>query len=293
MKYNPADSQWVDRDRFVLSSGHGCMLQYSVLHLAGYSSVSMDDLKQFRQWGSKTPGHPENFETDGIEVTTGPLGMGISNAVGLAAAEAHNAAVYNKEGLPLIDHYTYCIMGDGCLQEGISHESSAYAGHLGLGKLIAFWDDNGITIDGHTELSFTEDVAKRYEAYGWQVLTVADGNRDVDAIRKAIADAKACKDKPTLVRVRRSSALARPTRRTATMPTVLPSARMRPRRRASSWAGSMGSSRSPPACMTSSRPTRRRARRSSPRAGWMRCLSALRRTRARPRASGRRIVSTP
>jgi len=159
-------------------------------------------LKQFRQWGSKTPGHPENFETAGIEVTTGPLGMGISNAVGLAAAEAHLASVYNKPGMPLIDHYTYCIMGDGCMQEGISHESCAYAGHLGLGKLIAFYDDNGITIDGHTELSFTEDVGKRYEAYGWQVLTVEDGNKDVDGIRKAIAEAKACTDKPTLIKVK-------------------------------------------------------------------------------------------
>jgi len=172
MSFNPEDSNWANRDRFVLSSGHGSMLQYSLLHLAGYKSVSMDDLKQFRQWGSQTPGHPENFVTDGIEVTTGPLGMGISNAVGLAAAEAHLSAVYNKPGLALIDHYTYCIMGDGCMQEGISHESCAYAGHLGLGKLIAFYDDNGITIDGHTELSFTEDVGNRYEAYGWQVLSV-------------------------------------------------------------------------------------------------------------------------
>jgi len=202
MKFNPENPQWVSRDRFILSSGHGSMLQYSLLHLAGYSSVSMDDIKQFRQWGSKTPGHPENFETDGIEVTTGPLGMGISNAVGMAAAEAHLAAVYNKPGLELIDHYTYCILGDGCMQEGISHESCAYAGHLGLGKLIAFYDDNGITIDGHTELSFTEDVGKRYEAYGWQVLTVEDGNTDVDAIRKAIAEAKACTDKPTLIKVK-------------------------------------------------------------------------------------------
>merc|ERR1712032_1045976 len=202
MNFNPADADWINRDRFVLSSGHGCMLQYALLHLTGYSSVSMEDIKQFRQWGSKTPGHPENFETAGIEVTTGPLGMGISNAVGLAAAEAHNAAVYNKPGLPLVDHYTYCIMGDGCCQEGISHESCAYAGHLGLGKLIVFYDDNGITIDGHTELSFTEDVGKRYEAYGWQVLTVKDGNTDVAAIRKAIADAKACTDKPTLIKVK-------------------------------------------------------------------------------------------
>jgi transketolase len=202
MNFNPANPKWINRDRFVLSSGHGCMLQYSLLHLAGYSSVSMDDIKQFRQWGSKTPGHPENFETEGIEVTTGPLGMGVSNAVGLAAAEAHLAAVYNKPGMPLIDHYTYCIMGDGCVQEGISHESCAYAGHLKLGKLIVFYDDNGITIDGHTELSFTEDVGKRYEAYGWQVLTVTDGNEDVDAIRKAIAEAKACTDKPTLIKVK-------------------------------------------------------------------------------------------
>eukprot|EP00931_Biecheleriopsis_adriatica_P082102 TRINITY_DN554_c0_g1_i11.p1 TRINITY_DN554_c0_g1~~TRINITY_DN554_c0_g1_i11.p1 ORF type:complete len:766 (-),score=209.13 TRINITY_DN554_c0_g1_i11:95-2392(-) len=202
MNYNAEDPAWVNRDRFVLSSGHGCMLQYSLLHLAGYKSVSMDDIKQFRQWGSKTPGHPENFETEGIEVTTGPLGMGISNAVGLAAAEAHLAAVYNKPGMDLIDHYTYTIAGDGCMQEGISHEACAYAGHLGLGKLIAFYDDNGITIDGHTDLSFTEDVGKRFEAYGWQVLTVEEGNTDVAAIRKAIADAKACTDKPTLIKVK-------------------------------------------------------------------------------------------
>merc|ERR1719183_1718968 len=202
MQFNPANPQWINRDRFVLSSGHGCMLQYSLLHLAGYSSVSMDDIKQFRQWGSQTPGHPENFVTEGIETTTGPLGTGISNAVGLAAAQAHQAAVYNKPGLPLIDHYTYCILGDGCMQEGVSHESCSYAGHLGLGKLIALYDDNGITIDGNTELSFTEDVGKRYEGYNWQVLTVEDGNTDVDAIRTAIAKAKACTDKPTLIKVK-------------------------------------------------------------------------------------------
>ncbi|CAE8681007.1 unnamed protein product [Polarella glacialis] len=202
MNYNPEDSKWANRDRFVLSSGHGCMLQYSLLHLAGYKSVSIDDIKQFRQWGSKTPGHPENFETDGIEVTTGPLGMGISNAVGLAAAEAHLAAVYNKPGMPLIDHYCYTIAGDGCMQEGITHESASLAGHLGLGKLIAFYDDNGITIDGHTDLSFTEDVGKRFEAYGWQVLTVLDGNTDVAGLRDAIKQAKACTDKPTLIKVK-------------------------------------------------------------------------------------------
>jgi len=202
MNFNPEDPAWVNRDRFVLSTGHGCMLQYSVLHLTGYDSVTMDDIKQFRQWGSKTPGHPENFETAGIEVTTGPLGMGVSNAVGLAAAERHLAAVYNKPGLELIDHYTYCIVGDGCCQEGISHESCSYAGHLGLGKLIVFYDSNNITIDGPTDLSFTEDVGKRYEAYGWQVLTVENGNTDVDAIRKAIAEAKACTDKPTFIVVK-------------------------------------------------------------------------------------------
>merc|ERR1719335_1451031 len=202
MKFNPKNPAWVNRDRFVLSSGHGCMLQYSLLHLSGYKSVSMDDIKQFRKWGSKTPGHPENFETEGIEVTTGPLGMGISNAVGLAITEAHLAATYNKPGLPLIDNYTYAILGDGCMQEGISHEACALAGHLGLGKLLAFWDDNNITIDGHTELSFTEDVGKRFEAYGWHVQAVADGDTDVVAIRAAIAAAKAVTYRPSLIRVK-------------------------------------------------------------------------------------------
>jgi len=202
MVHNPKNTAWVNRDRFVLSSGHGCMLQYSLLHLSGYESVTMDDIKQFRQWGSKTPGHPENFETDGIEVTTGPLGMGISNAVGIAAAEAHLSAKYNKPGMNLIDHYTYCILGDGCMQEGISHESCSLAGHLKLGKLIALYDDNGITIDGHTSLSFTEDVGKRYEAYGWHVQTVEQGDTDVDAIRKAVAEAKKVTDKPSLIKVK-------------------------------------------------------------------------------------------
>jgi transketolase len=194
------------------------MLQYSLLHLAGYDSVSMDDLKQFRQWGSQTPGHPENFVTAGVECTTGPLGTGISNAVGFAAAEAHMAAVYNKPGMPLIDHYTYCIMGDGCMQEGVSHESCSYAGHLGLGKLIALYDDNNITIDGETSLSFTEDVGARYEGYGWQVLEVKNGDTDVDAIRDCIAKAKACTDKPTLIKVKTVIGYGLPTRQTLTMP---------------------------------------------------------------------------
>lgn len=202
MNHNPKNPFWVNRDRFVLSSGHGCMLQYSLLHLCGYDDVTMDDLKSFRQWGSKTPGHPENFETRGVEVTTGPLGMGISNAVGLAMAERHLAAVYNKPGHEIVDHYTYTIAGDGCFQEGISHEACAYAGHLGLGKLIAFYDDNNITIDGETELSFTEDVAKRYEAYGWQVIEVEEGNTNVNAIRDAIKAAKAETNKPTLIKVK-------------------------------------------------------------------------------------------
>merc|ERR1719333_1854844 len=202
MNFNPENPAWVNRDRFVLSSGHGCMLQYSLLHLSGYKSVSMDDIKQFRQWGSKTPGHPENFETEGIEVTTGPLGMGISNAVGLAITEAHLAATYNKPGLPLIDNYTYSILGDGCMQEGISHEACALAGHLGLGKLIALYDDNNITIDGRTDLSFTEDVCKRFEAYGWHTITVEDGNTDIAGLRKAIETAKAQTDKPTLIKVK-------------------------------------------------------------------------------------------
>jgi len=202
MVHNPKNTKFVNRDRFVLSSGHGCMLQYSLLHLTGYDSVSMDDIKTFRQWGSKTPGHPENFETDGIEVTTGPLGMGISNAVGLAAAEAHLSAKYNKPGTEIVDHYTYCIMGDGCMQEGISHESCSLAGHLKLGKLVALYDDNNITIDGPTDLSFTEDVGKRYEAYGWHVQTVTAGDTDVDGIRKAIAEAKKVTDKPSLIKVK-------------------------------------------------------------------------------------------
>jgi len=202
MRYNPKNPKWVNRDRFVLSAGHGSMFQYAMLHLTGYDSVSLDDVKQFRQWGSQTPGHPENFVTSGIEVTTGPLGQGICNAVGLAVAEAHLAARFNKPDAPaIIDHYTYCILGDGCMMEGVSQEACSLAGHWGLGKLIALYDDNKISIDGHTEISFTEDVAKRYEALGWHVIHVKDGNTDYDALRKAIADAKAVKDKPTLIKV--------------------------------------------------------------------------------------------
>jgi transketolase len=201
MRYNPKNPQWFNRDRFVLSAGHGCMLQYALLHLTGYDSVTLDDIKQFRQWESRTPGHPENFETPGVEVTTGPLGQGICNGVGLAMAEAHLAAKFNKPDCKLVDHYTYVILGDGCNMEGVSGEACSLAGHLGLGKLIALYDDNHISIDGNTEISFTEDVGKRFEAYGWHVIHVQDGNTDLDGIAKAIEAAKAVTDKPSMIKV--------------------------------------------------------------------------------------------
>ena len=186
LNHNPKNPQWFNRDRFVLSAGHGCMLLYALLHLTGYESVTIDDIKQFRQWGSRTPGHPETFETAGVEVTAGPLGAGISNAVGLAISEAHLAAKFNKSDAKLVDHFTYVIMGDGCNQEGIASEACSLAGHLKLGKLIALYDDNQITIDGRTDVSFTEDVLKRYESYGWHVHHVKEGNTDVNAITNAI-----------------------------------------------------------------------------------------------------------
>jgi transketolase len=198
MQFNPRNPKWADRDRFVLSAGHGCMLQYALLHLTGYD-VSMDDLKSFRQWGSNTPGHPENFETAGVEVTTGPLGAGVSNAVGLAIAEAHLGARFNKPGHTIVDHYTYVILGDGCNMEGVASEAASLAGHLKLGKLIMLYDSNSISIDGSTDIAFTEDVGKRYEAYGWHVSYVKDGDTDVDAIAKAVAEAKAISDKPSMI----------------------------------------------------------------------------------------------
>ncbi|NES23466.1 MAG: transketolase [Symploca sp. SIO3E6] len=206
MRFNPKNPSWFNRDRFVLSAGHGCMLQYALLHLTGYDSVTIDDLKQFRQWGSRTPGHPENFETKGVEVTTGPLGQGIANGVGLAMAEAHLAAKFNKPDCQLVDHYTYVILGDGCNMEGVSGEACSLAGHLGLGKLIALYDDNHISIDGHTDISFTEDVGKRFEAYGWHVITVDNPNLDedtkLDAVHAAIEEAKKVTDKPSMIKVR-------------------------------------------------------------------------------------------
>jgi transketolase len=201
LRFNPKNPQWFNRDRFVLSAGHGCMLQYALLYLTGYDSVGIEDIKSFRQWGSRTPGHPENFETPGIEVTTGPLGQGIANAVGLAMAEAHLAAKFNKPDVTLVDHYTYVILGDGCNMEGVSGEAASLAGHLKLGKLIALYDDNHISIDGSTDISFTEDVGKRFEAYGWQVLHVKDGNTDLAGIAAAIAAAKAEPNRPTMIKV--------------------------------------------------------------------------------------------
>ncbi|MBC1223191.1 transketolase [Nostoc sp. UCD121] len=201
MKFNPKNPKWFNRDRFVLSAGHGSMLLYALLYLTGYDSVTIEDIKQFRQWGSKTPGHPENFETPGVEVTTGPLGQGIANGVGLAIAEAHLAAKFNKPDTKIVDHYTYVILGDGCNMEGISGEAASFAGHLGLGKLIALYDDNHISIDGSTDVAFTEDVSKRFEAYGWHVLHVENGNTDLAAIAKAIEDAKAVTDKPSMIKV--------------------------------------------------------------------------------------------
>lgn len=201
MRYNPKNPKWFNRDRFVLSAGHGSMLQYALLYLTGFDSVSIEDIKQFRQWESKTPGHPENFVTPGVEVTTGPLGQGIANGVGLAIAEAHLAAKFNKPDAKIVDHYTYVILGDGCNMEGVSGEAASFAGHLGLGKLIALYDDNHISIDGSTDVAFTEDVSKRFEAYGWHVLHVENGNTDLDAIHKAIEEAKAVTDKPTMIKV--------------------------------------------------------------------------------------------
>ncbi len=201
MRVNPKNPKWFNRDRFILSAGHGCMLQYALMYLTGYDSVTIDDIKQFRQWESKTPGHPENFETPGVEVTTGPLGQGIANGVGLAIAEAHLAAKFNKPDCKLVDHYTYVILGDGCNMEGVSGEACSLAGHLGLGKLIALYDDNHISIDGSTDIAFTEDVSKRFEAYGWHVLHIQDGNTDLAGIQKAIEEAKSVTDRPTLIKV--------------------------------------------------------------------------------------------
>jgi transketolase len=200
MRHNPANPKWPNRDRFILSAGHGSALLYSMLHLAGYN-LSMDDLKNFRQWESKTPGHPENHMTPGVEVTTGPLGQGISNGVGMAIAEAHLAAKFNKPGLPVLDHYTYVIASDGDLMEGVASEACSLAGHLGLGKLIVLYDDNHISIDGSTDLAFTEDRMGRFSSYGWHTSKVVDGN-DTAAIAKAMEEARGEADRPSIIAVR-------------------------------------------------------------------------------------------
>jgi len=196
LRHNPADPEWSDRDRFLLSAGHGSMLLYSLLHLAGYD-LSLDSLKSFRQWGSLTPGHPEYGLTPGVEATTGPLGQGVSNAVGMAMAEAHLAAIYNRPDHKIVDHYTYALVGDGCLMEGVTSEACSLAGHLQLGKLIVLYDDNQISLAGSTSLDFSEDVKGRHEAYGWQVLKVADGN-DLEEIDRAINTAREETGKPSL-----------------------------------------------------------------------------------------------
>ena len=208
LRHNPKNPGWLDRDRFVLSGGHASMLLYSLLYLTGYE-VTLDDIKHFRQWGSKTPGHPEFGHTPGVETTTGPLGQGFANAVGMAMAECHLAARFNRPGHDIVDHFTYVMCGDGDLMEGLASEAASLAGHLGLGKLICLYDDNKISIEGSTDITFTEDVALRFKAYNWQVLKVADGN-DVDAITDAIQTARSETDMPSLILVRSHIAYGSP-----------------------------------------------------------------------------------
>ncbi|WP_080875995.1 transketolase [Oceanobacillus timonensis] len=200
MTHNPNNSQWFNRDRFVLSAGHGSMLLYSLLHLSGYD-LSIDELKNFRQWGSKTPGHPEVHHTDGVETTTGPLGQGVATAVGMAIAETHLAATYNKDDFNVVDHHTFALVGDGDLMEGISHETASLAGHLGLGKLVVLYDSNDISLDGDLDRSFSENVQERFQSYGWEVIRVEDGN-DIHTLRKAMEAAKQNREQPTLIEVK-------------------------------------------------------------------------------------------
>ncbi|MCL4324770.1 MAG: transketolase, partial [Candidatus Thermoplasmatota archaeon] len=197
LRHNPANPRWWNRDRFVLSAGHGSALLYALLHATGYD-LTLEDLKQFRQMGSRTPGHPEYRHTPGVEATTGPLGQGFAMGVGMALAEEHLAARFNREGFPLTDHFTYGLVSDGDLMEGIASEAASLAGHLGLGKLVYLYDDNHISLEGSTELSFTENVPARFEAYGWRVLRVADGN-DVEALDAALQQATSRRDRPTLI----------------------------------------------------------------------------------------------
>jgi transketolase len=200
LRFNAQDPNWLNRDRFILSAGHGSMLLYSLLYLTGYG-LTLDDVKHFRQWGSKTPGHPEAGMTPGVEVTTGPLGQGFGNGEGMAMAEAHLAAVYNQPDHAVIDHYTYAIVSDGDLMEGVASEAASLAGHLRLGKLIYLYDDNNISLDGRTDLAFTENVLERFDAYGWHTQRVEDGN-DLDGIEQAIRAAQAETMRPSLISVR-------------------------------------------------------------------------------------------
>ena len=213
LKHNPANPQWVDRDRFVLSAGHGSALLYALLHVFGYD-LPLSELKKFRQWESRTPGHPEHGMTPGVEATTGPLGQGFAMGVGMAAVEKHLAAVYNKPGLPIVDHYTYALVSDGDLMEGVCAEAASLAATLGLGKLIYLYDDNHISIEGSTDIAFTENVRLRFQAYGWQVLTVPDGN-DLNLIEEAIRLAKEDKDRPSLIAVRTQIGFGSPKQGTA------------------------------------------------------------------------------
>ena len=209
MRYNPRNPKWENRDRFLLSAGHGCMLLYSLLYLTGYE-LELEDLKNFRQWGSRTPGHPEYGMTPGVEITTGPLGQGFANGVGMAMGAAHLAARFNRKDFSLIDHYVYAIVSDGDLMEGVASEAASLAGHLKLGKLIYLYDDNHVTIEGFTDLAFSEDVPKRFEAYGWHTATVADGN-DLAAIEAAIRDAQSVADRPSLISVKTTIGYGMPT----------------------------------------------------------------------------------
>src|SRR4051812_10089367 len=212
MRHNPRDPKWKGRDRFLLSAGHGSMLLYSLLYLTGYD-LPFEELKSFRQWGSKTPGHPENILTPGVEITTGPLGQGFANGVGMAMGATHLAAKFNREGFPVVDSYIYAIVSDGDLMEGVASEAASLAGHLKLGKLIYLYDDNHVTIEGFTSLAFSEDVPKRFEAYGWHTSTVEDGN-DLEAIEKAVRDAQAVTDRPSLISVKTIIGYGMPTQGT-------------------------------------------------------------------------------
>src|ERR671913_863025 len=209
LRHNPRNPAWAGRDRFLLSAGHGSMLLYSLLHLTGYD-LSLDDLMNFRQWESKTPGHPENFQTPGVEITTGPLGQGFANGVGMAMGAAHLAAKFNREGFPLVDNYVYAIVSDGDLMEGVAAEAASLAGHLRLGRLIYLYDDNQVTIEGFTSLAFSEEVPKRFEALGWHTQVVTDGN-NLDEIEEAIRVAQSVDDAPSLISVKTTIGFGMPT----------------------------------------------------------------------------------